>query len=521
MKTTLRKRWVQAALAAVLVTAFFVFYRYVRVSPVHRPPPNVIADIDGNIVTALEFRAAVNRRILRIVNKYGVFRGSDKHPVKISVFHELMNDKILENIAGDEGVQVSEEDVTKRLVRLRTSIYNYIGMESPSYYNFFIQNLGFQTEEEFRRNIKNELLEVKLAQHFFPEVTVTDDEVVESIPTHRLRQIYFSVDTAAGTRDVDINQARKRIRERAREVYARAAGGEDFAALARRYSQEAFAAQGGDIGWVSKRMVTSRFWAVASKMEPGQISPPFETEYGVHILKLIDRKNPEDQVYEFQKKLIKTFVEIRKRQSSFTGWFFRYRSDLEEEDRIKIYDPFLLANRNELIGELGKALEYYRRAAREEPDDPYLLVKTGEILARQGKRKDALDEFRRATEISPMDSALYFRLGEVYMGYGEHQKGLLEFNRASDLAKLDYELHRRLEAIYTQLGLFREADRERERYLRAVELRGGRSFTLDVPLDVPRYKPEAPTERYAEPSIPWMYMEETPGTPPGTPAPAQ
>lgn len=484
----LKKRSVQVFLAIILVLAFVLFYRYLRVSPAHRPPPNIVADIDGNYITALEFKAAVNRRLVRIMNKFGMNRGSDRHEAKLSVFRALVNDKMLESAAEMEGVVATTEDVNEQLNNLKERFYENIGHENPAYFKFFLMTLGFRSEAEFHQHLRYEVLELKLSKKLFPdsEIEATDEEIIESIPTLRMRQIFFRLDTSAGENDVDINEARKQIRRKAERVYNLIASGHDFARLAEQYSDEAYAADGGDIGWVSRRAVVPKFWSYASRLKPGQVSPPFETEFGIHILKLEKIAAPDSTMYQAQKHLMKGYIRIRKRQAKFAGWFFRLKRRLEEEDRIKIYDPFLLAVRYENMGEFDKAVGYYRKAAKKEPNDPYILINIGKIIARQAKYTEALQEFQRATEISPMDPSLYFRLGEVYMSLGEHQKGLLEFSKASDMAKLDYELHRRLEAIYVQLGLFQDADRERQRYLLALELRRSKGQARDLPFDVPK-----------------------------------
>jgi len=380
-----------------------------------------------------------------------------------------------------------------------------------------LSNLGFSNEGEFRQYLKPEILEIKLSGHLFPHYEVTDEEVRESLPTLHLRQIYFQMDTSRSDSDVDINEARKRIRQRAQKAYEGLMAGEDFGKLAVKYSQEPYLTRGGDIGWVSKRMVVPQFWAVASSLKVGQISKPFETMYGIHILKLAGQRDPDDPALDMVKKLTKAYVIIRKRQADFTGWFFQKLRALEEEDKIKIYDPFLLATKYEIMGDMKMAIENYRKASEKEPDDPYLVVKIGEIVAKQGKHDEALEEFRRATEIAPMDASLYFTLGEVYMGYGEHQKALLEFRRASDLSKLDYELHLRLESLYTQLGLFEDADRERERYLKAVELRRGKSLTTEVPLEGRGSKPNVSKEEFPELAPLLEGGQKSPQTPRGVP----
>lgn len=77
----------------------------------------------------------------------------------------------------------------------------------------------------------------------------------------------------------------------AQDLRKRALGGEDFAALARKYSQEPGADKsGGDLGYFGKGQMVAPFEEAAFKMQPGQISEVVETPFGLHIIKLEDRK---------------------------------------------------------------------------------------------------------------------------------------------------------------------------------------------------------------------------------------
>ena len=76
------------------------------------------------------------------------------------------------------------------------------------------------------------------------------------------------------------------LRDRARK-------GEDFAALAKQYSQEPGADKsGGDLGYFGKGQMVAPFEKAAFAMQPGQISDVVETPFGLHIIKLEDRKMP-------------------------------------------------------------------------------------------------------------------------------------------------------------------------------------------------------------------------------------
>jgi len=75
--------------------------------------------------------------------------------------------------------------------------------------------------------------------------------------------------------------------EAARAAHDRAAAGEDFAKLAAELSQDpGSASQGGDLGWQERDGLVKPFADAAWSLKPGEISPPVETEFGWHVIKL-------------------------------------------------------------------------------------------------------------------------------------------------------------------------------------------------------------------------------------------
>ena len=73
---------------------------------------------------------------------------------------------------------------------------------------------------------------------------------------------------------------------RAEEVLAKAQNGEDFAGLARQYSEGPTAATGGDLGFFTRGQMVKPFDDAVFSMEPGQISEVVKTDFGYHIIKL-------------------------------------------------------------------------------------------------------------------------------------------------------------------------------------------------------------------------------------------
>ena len=83
-------------------------------------------------------------------------------------------------------------------------------------------------------------------------------------------------------------------------------GGADFAALARRYSEDPGTAdKGGDLGWVTRGQMVPDFEKQAFLLKPGQVSDVIKTEYGFHIIKVHERQNAQIQNFEEVKEEIR------------------------------------------------------------------------------------------------------------------------------------------------------------------------------------------------------------------------
>jgi peptidyl-prolyl cis-trans isomerase D len=80
------------------------------------------------------------------------------------------------------------------------------------------------------------------------------------------------------------------IEKKARDVLNQIKGGADFAELAKKYSDDTTASNGGELGWVVRGQTVKEFEDTAFSMKPGQVSELVKTVYGIHILKLEDKQ---------------------------------------------------------------------------------------------------------------------------------------------------------------------------------------------------------------------------------------
>ncbi len=120
--------------------------------------------------------------------------------------------------------------------------------------------------------------------------------------------------------------------EAAQEIVAQLTAGDDFAQLARARSQDrATAPLGGEIGWFSRGIMARNFANVAFRTPVGDVAPPFQTEYGWHIVEVTGRRptsakplaEVENEIEEFLRNEI----------------IARLLSELEDENQVVYYRP--------------------------------------------------------------------------------------------------------------------------------------------------------------------------------------
>jgi peptidyl-prolyl cis-trans isomerase D len=87
------------------------------------------------------------------------------------------------------------------------------------------------------------------------------------------------------------------VKATARDVAAQAKAGKDFAELARKYSKDpGTSGRGGDLGWFTKGRMVKEFEAAVFKLRPGEVAGPIRTQFGIHVIKLVQKDAREIKV---------------------------------------------------------------------------------------------------------------------------------------------------------------------------------------------------------------------------------
>jgi parvulin-like peptidyl-prolyl isomerase len=206
------------------------------------------------------------------------------------VLEQFVTDKMLEAEVREAGIVVSDADVERYIDQVKKN--NRLSDDDLK----AALSRENQTLATYKASVKAEIEKSDLVdRQVRRKVTISDDDVERYYKLNgskfrtgdraRIRHILLSLPENA---PADRVQA---VMSKGQDLHRRIAAGEDFAALAREHSQGAGQADGGEIGWVNRGTLISGIEEVAfQKLSVGQVSEPFRTSMGVHIVKLEGRE---------------------------------------------------------------------------------------------------------------------------------------------------------------------------------------------------------------------------------------
>jgi peptidyl-prolyl cis-trans isomerase SurA len=124
------------------------------------------------------------------------------------------------------------------------------------------------------------------------------------------------------------------VRQRIQQLKIRLENGEDFESLARAHSQDPLsAARGGDLGWVNQGDMVPEFEEMMNRVEPGEISKPFKTQFGWHLLQVTERRD-HDSTEEYERSRVRQLIRSRKYDEELFLWLRRLRDESYVDYRI-------------------------------------------------------------------------------------------------------------------------------------------------------------------------------------------
>ncbi|MNF80124.1 Chaperone SurA precursor [compost metagenome] len=126
----------------------------------------------------------------------------------------------------------------------------------------------------------------------------------------------------------------EQTRQLAERLYQRLRAGEDFAALAKSFSEDPGSAlNGGDLNWIDPNALVPEFRAVMADSRIGELSQPFRSPFGWHVLEVLDRRTS-DASGEAREQQALNLLRNRKYEEELQNWLRQIRDEAYVEIRL-------------------------------------------------------------------------------------------------------------------------------------------------------------------------------------------
>lgn len=297
----------------------------------------VVAVVNNGVILRSELEAQV-REIQGRAASQGEARLPPEATLRKQVLEQMIQNEIQLQLAERTGIRVSDDAVNQAVAAIARRNNMTLDEFIPA-----VEAQG-QSYQALREDIRKDLAIDQLRQREVARrIVVTDREIENQLETFTARESK----SGAGDGKMLIKETRARhilmrpsvvmddakIRATLTAVRGQLVAGGDFAALAKQYSDDATADQGGDLGWVARGAVVPEFQQVMDSLEPGQISEPFRSRFGWHIVQVTERRE-RDATDEALRERARQAVFQRKLEEATAAWTRRLREEAYVEIRL-------------------------------------------------------------------------------------------------------------------------------------------------------------------------------------------
>lgn len=314
----------------------------------------VVAVVDKEIILLSELESQI--QLYALQNRTEIRNENQLDSLRNEFLDRMIEDKVLlVEARRDTTIEVSNKEVEEALDSQVISIKGQFPSEDDFREQLRAEGLTLTgLKEQYRDEIYKQLLKEKLIQSKLARILVSTGDVknfyeenIDNLPEKpagiRMSHILISIQPGASTVDSLYNYAQL-IRDKAE-------GGEDFALLAKTYSDDPSGENGGDLGWFARGEMVPEFEKAAFGLQLGRISEVVRSQFGFHVIKATGRKGDKVRASHILIQLLPSDDDMAAKRGQADSL---YRSILDGADYAELAKRFSDdENSRDSGGELG------------------------------------------------------------------------------------------------------------------------------------------------------------------------
>jgi len=240
-------------------------------------PADAVAVVDGQEVPRQDYDAVISQAKTSYKNQKREFpaAGSQEfQTLRNQVVQFLVQREQFEQEAADMDVEVTDKQVDARLEQI---LKQYFGGDKKKY-DKQLKEQGL-TEKQVRNDIRAQIVSEKIFEQVTRDVKVTDAQIEEYYAKNKA--------TYSQPESRDVRHILVKTKAKADDLYAQLQAGADFAALAKKFSEDTGSKANGGKLTISKGQTVAPFDQTAFQLKKNDISKPVKTEFGYHIIQAL------------------------------------------------------------------------------------------------------------------------------------------------------------------------------------------------------------------------------------------
>jgi len=294
-----------------------------------KPSDKKIAAVNGVAITQGELDEEMEMQVSRLARQGRQLTDQQKDQLEKDLLENIIEREVLYQQSLKSGIQVKDQMVDNQLAIIKK------GFPSEEQFQDALKRMNL-TEADVKAQIKRglairELIDEEVAR----KIVVTDAETKAYYDAHpqmfqqpsRIKASHILIKVAPDADDAQKTAAREKIAEIQKKLKA----GDDFAALAKQYSEGPSGARGGDLGFFVHGQMVKPFEDAAFALEPGQVSDMVTTRFGYHLIKVTDKKPAQTLTYAE----VKDQIAQRLKQQKIEKQAGQYIDGLKKDAKIE------------------------------------------------------------------------------------------------------------------------------------------------------------------------------------------
>jgi peptidyl-prolyl cis-trans isomerase C len=290
-----------------------------------KAPGDMVAVVNGAVIAQEEFDRVLDYERRRAAQSGQQIPDAQMAKIENSILDSLIVAELLFQESKKQGIQVKSETVTEQFMTVKQRF------PSEAEYKKTLEENKI-TESKIRADIKRDMaIQQLIDKEVDQKVKITDEESKTFYDTNprlfqqpeRVKASHILIKVDEGASEEKKAEALKKIKEIQQKVQK----GEDFAALAKTYSEGPSAPRGGDLNYFGRGQMVKPFEDAAFSMKPNETSDIVETKFGYHLIKVVDKQPAKKIVYADAKDRINKHLKDQKLRTDRQLYFDKLKKD--------------------------------------------------------------------------------------------------------------------------------------------------------------------------------------------------